>query len=150
LGREGVWRERARPHARPGRECKPEPRQGADLPRAPPVLVPDDLDLLEWGYVKNLSLVRSCWRSAKCGFVAVECPTPSRRSGPMLRTLTPGRTELRAWSETYSSKTSISTFFLTKGVILPLNVVALTWASSMKWYSVYGGSFLGLFMISWW
>ena len=38
----------------------------------------------------------------------------------------------------------MSTLFFTKFENFPLKVVALTWASSMKWYSTYGGSLRGL------
>ncbi len=44
----------------------------------------------------------------------------------------------------YVSNTSTSTFFLTKGVNFPLNVVARTIASSTKWYASYLPIFLGL------
>lgn len=49
---------------------------------SPPVIVPDDLDKLEWDYVKNLSLVPKVLAiCVKCGFVAVECLTPVEARG---------------------------------------------------------------------
>jgi hypothetical protein len=48
----------------------------------PPVIVPDDLDRLEWDYVKNLSLVPKVLAiCVKCGFVAIECLTPVEARG---------------------------------------------------------------------
>lgn len=53
----------------------------------PPVIVPDDLDKLEWDYVKNLSLVPKVLAiCVKCGFVAVECLTPAEAQGTYVGT----------------------------------------------------------------
>jgi hypothetical protein len=59
-----------------GKTC-PNCGTGLDFLENPPVIVPDDLDMLEWDYVKNLSLVPKVLAIClRCGFVAVECLTP--------------------------------------------------------------------------
>jgi hypothetical protein len=58
-----------------------------DFLESPPVLVPDDLDQLEWDYIKNLSLVPKVLAiCVRCGFVAVECLTPAEALGAHPRT----------------------------------------------------------------
>ena len=53
-----------------------------DFLENPPVIVPDDLDKLEWDYIKNLSLVPKVLAiCVRCGFVAVECLTPVEARG---------------------------------------------------------------------
>lgn len=60
---------------------------GLDFLENPPVIVPDDLDKLEWDYVKNLSLVPKVLAiCVKCGFVAVECLTPVEARGTYVGT----------------------------------------------------------------
>jgi len=58
-----------------------------DFLENPPVIVPGDLDKLEWDYVKNLSLVPKVLAiCVRCGFVAVECLTPVEAQGTYVGT----------------------------------------------------------------
>ncbi len=64
-----------------GKAC-PNCGTNLDFLENPPVIVPDDLDKLEWDYVKNLSLVPKVLAiCVRCGFVAVECLTPVEARG---------------------------------------------------------------------
>jgi len=69
-----------------GKVC-PNCGTGLDFLENPPAIVPDDLDKLEWDYVKNLSLVPKVLAiCVRCGFVAVECLTPVEAQGTYVGT----------------------------------------------------------------
>ncbi|HYB03748.1 MAG TPA: hypothetical protein VED17_04755 [Nitrososphaerales archaeon] len=58
-----------------------------DILENPPVIVPDDLDALDWDYIKNRLLIPKVLAIClKCGFVAVECLTPAEARGTYLGT----------------------------------------------------------------
>lgn len=60
----------------------PNCRVPLSFPEAPPVIFPDDLNELDWDYIKTLSLVPKVLAIClKCGFVAVDCLTPVEASG---------------------------------------------------------------------
>ena len=51
------------------------------------MIVPDDLDALDWDYIKSRLLVPKVLAIClKCGFVAVECLTPVEARGTYLGT----------------------------------------------------------------
>jgi len=64
-----------------GKGC-PNCKSQLDFLENPPVIVPDDLERLDWDSVKNLSLVPKLLAiCVKCGFVAVDCLTPVEALG---------------------------------------------------------------------
>ena len=69
-----------------GKVC-PNCASKLDILENPPVIVPDDLPVLEWDYIKNLLLVPKVLAIClKCGFVAVECLTPVEALGTYVGT----------------------------------------------------------------